>query len=101
MSPFIDPNQGDPQGPDAFRILHTEALGRERAPPADLGPVHDGVNTGWDYEYCGGDAFVPRFWRRWPIDLIAMPNEARIEGRKVWAAPSDLAQQLYEGARAG
>ena len=49
---FIDPNQGVPEGPDAFRILHVDAVGPERQPPADLGPVHDGVYSGPSYDYC-------------------------------------------------
>lgn len=85
---FIDPNQGDPQGSDAFAIVHTGTLGSERASPADLGPVHDGVYTGWDYQYCGGGENVPRLWPRWPVDLVATPNEARVEGRTVRVAPS-------------
>ncbi len=88
---FIDPNQGEPQGPDAFRILLTEDLGSERAPPADLGPVQDGVYAGWDYQYCGGGEEIPRHWRRWPVDLVAMPNGASVEGRTVRVAPPDLA----------
>jgi hypothetical protein len=95
---FIDPNQGCPEGPDAFHILHTETVGTERAPPADLGPVHDGVYTAWDFGHCGGEAYVPRIWRRWPVDLVAMPNEASIEGRGMRVAPPDLAERLYAGA---
>jgi uncharacterized protein YwqG len=95
---FIDPNQGVPEEADAFRVLHTETLGRERPPPPDLGPVHDGVYTAWDFGHCGGDALVPRLWRRWPVDVVAMPNEASIEERGVRVAPPDLAERLYERA---
>ncbi len=84
---FIDPNQGDPHGSDAFAIVYTETLGGERAPPADLGPVHDGVYAGWDYQNGGSPAEVPRLWPRWPVDLVAMPNEASLEGRTVRVAP--------------
>jgi hypothetical protein len=80
---FIDPNQGAPQGPDAFCILHTDELGSERTPPIDLGPVHDGVHTGWDYQDCGGGEGIPRLWNRWPVDLVAMPNVLSGEGRTV------------------
>jgi len=85
---FIDPNQGDPHGPDAFRILHTEELGSELAPPADLGPVHDGVYTGWNYQHRGGGEKIPHLWPRWPVDLVAMPNEASIESPTVRVAPA-------------
>src|SRR5689334_18056536 len=60
---FIDPNQGAPEGPDALRILHVDALGSERQPPTDLGPVHDGVYSGFDYDYCRTADEVPRRWR--------------------------------------
>ena len=30
---FIDPNQGGPEGPDAFRVLYVDTLGAERRPP--------------------------------------------------------------------
>jgi uncharacterized protein YwqG len=95
---FIDPNQGSPEEADAFRIIHTASLGHERAPPADLGPVHDGVHTAWNFSHYGGQDFVPRIWRRWPVDLAAMPNRAEIEGRGVRVAPPDLAAQIYDGA---
>jgi hypothetical protein len=95
---FIDPNQGYPEDADAFRILHTNALGTERPPPDDLGPVHDGMYAAWDFGHCGGPDQVPRVWRRWPVDLVAMPNEAVPEGRGMRVAPPDLAERLYEGA---
>ncbi len=71
---FLDPNQGAPDGPDAFAILHTETLGSERPHPADLGPVQDGVYVGWNYKNDGVED-IPRLWPRWPVDLVAMPNE--------------------------
>ncbi|WP_084251847.1 DUF1963 domain-containing protein [Bradyrhizobium sp. AT1] len=92
---FIDPNQGAPEGPDAFRILHVDALGSERQPPADLGPVHDGVYSGFDYDYCRTADEVPRRWRRWPVDLVGVPNEARIEGQRTRVAPENFASLLY------
>jgi hypothetical protein len=94
---FIDPNQGGPEGPDAFRVLHIDALGPERQPPADLGPVHDGVYTGFDYHYCRSADEVPRFWRRWPVDLVVVPNEARIAGQRTKVAPDNFAEILYAG----
>ncbi|BCW91131.1 hypothetical protein sos41_43100 [Alphaproteobacteria bacterium SO-S41] len=95
---FVDPNQGVPDGPDAFRILHTATLGAERPPPADLGPVHDGVYTGPSYDHCRSPADVPSLWRRWPVDLVTVPNAARIENGRTLVAPENFAAILYEGA---
>lgn len=61
---FIDPNQGVPEGPDVFRVLHIETLGSERHPPDDLGPVHDGMYTGPSYDHHRSVDEVPRNWRR-------------------------------------
>src|SRR5262249_21931172 len=96
---FIDPNQGQPEGPDALRVLHIDALGHERLPPADLGPVHDGVYTGFSYDYCRSMDEVPRFLRRWPIDLVVVPNEARILCQRTRVAPDNFAHILYAGQR--
>jgi len=94
---FIDPNQGCPEGNDAFRVIHIPQVGLERAPPFDLGPVHDGVYTGPDYRYLLPGEQVPNIWRRWPIDTVSVPNDARhVEGR-VLVAPDDFASHLYPG----
>ena len=94
---FIDPNQGCPEGNDAFRIMHISQLGPERAPPFDLGPVYDGVYTGPDYRYLLPGEQVPNIWRRWPVDIVTVPNEARqVEGR-VLVAPDNFASHLYPG----
>ena len=95
---FIDPNQGCPEGPDAFKVLHIDALGPEREPPFDLGPVYDGVYTGPDYRYLLPDEPVPNKWRRWPVDLIVVPNEAREEQGRTLVTPENFAPILYDGA---
>jgi uncharacterized protein YwqG len=94
---FIDPNEGVPEGPDAFRVLHVDALGSERQPPADLGPVHDGMYSGPSYDYYRSVAEVPDRWRRWPVDLVVVPNEARIVGQRTKVAPENFAEILYAG----
>lgn len=94
---FIDPNQGVPEGPDAFCVLHVDALGSERQPPADLGPVHDGMYSGPSYDYCRTVDEVPDRWRRWPVDLVVVANEARVEGQRTRAAPENFAEILYAG----
>jgi uncharacterized protein YwqG len=94
---FIDPNQGGPEGPDAFRVLYVGKLGAERKPPADLGPVHDGVYTGPRYDYCRTIDEVPSVWRRWPIDLVVVPNTIAKEGNRTIVAPDNFAEILYAG----
>lgn len=96
---FIDPNQYQPDGPDALRVVHIEALGPERAAPVDLGPVDDGEHRGSDdYEYCRSPADIPSTWRRWPVDLIAVADEALAEGDDVTRdTPSNLEMLLHEG----
>jgi uncharacterized protein YwqG len=94
---FVDPNRGVPEGADAFRVLHVDALGVERQAPRDLGPVHDGVYTGPSYDYCRSIEDVPSMWRRWPVDLIVVPNQICKEGNRTQVAPENFAQILYEG----
>jgi hypothetical protein len=94
---FIDPNQGAPDGPDAFRVLHIDTLGPERQHPDDLGPVHDGMYTGPTYDYCRTIDDVPKLWRRWPVDLVVVPNQAQVEGQRTRVAPENFANILYAG----
>ena len=96
---FIDPNQGVPEGPDAFRILHVDALGPERKPPADLGPVYDGMYTDPGYGYCRSLAEVPSLWRRWPVDLVVVANTLTKEDNRTVVAPDNFAEILYAGQR--
>lgn len=94
---FIDPNQGDPESSDAFRIMHIPQLGPERETPFDLGPVHDGLYTGGSYRWLPTDE-VPAVWRRWPVDIVSVPNVLhRSEGRS-FATPEGFAKTLYGGA---
>jgi len=94
---FVDPNEGVPEGPDPFRVLHVDTLGSERQPPADLGPVHDGMYTGPSYDYCRTIDDVPKLWRRWPVDLVAVPNTIAREGNRTIVAPDNFAEILYAG----
>ena len=54
--------------------------------PVDLDPVYDGMYTGPSYDYCRTIDDVPKLWRRWPVDLVVVPNEARIEGQRTRVA---------------
>lgn len=95
---FIDPNIGVPEENDAFCILHLAAQGVERQPPVDLGPVHDGVYTGPDYRYLRPGEAVPSVWRKWPIDIVTVRNDARQEEGRVVVSPENFASILYDGA---
>lgn len=92
---FIDPNPGQ-DGPHPFRILHSDRLGLERQPPADLGPVHDGGSGGPDYGYLLPGEPIPAGWRRWPIDLVSVANTAREENGRTLVAPEAFARILYD-----
>lgn len=94
---FIDPNQGTPDGNDAFRIIHNSHLGPERAPPFDLGPVHDGMYTGGSYAWLPKDQ-VPPVWRRWPVDIVRFPNILHHQEGRSFATPEGFAETLYDGA---
>lgn len=95
---FIDPNQGCPDGPDAFKVLHIDALGPEREPPFDLGPVHDGVYTGPDYGFVRAQQDIPTVWRRWPVDLVTIPNRVIEGARTPTIIPQNFASILYDVA---
>ena len=94
---FIDPNQGCPDGSDAFCIMHLPQLGRERKAPSDLGPVHDGVYGGGSYDWLPKDE-VPSTWRRWPVDLVSYPNVLHRNAHYNFATPKGFAETLYDGA---
>lgn len=96
---FIDPNHFEPLGPDALRVLHIESLGPERAAPVDLGPVDDGEHRGSDdYKYCRSPADIPSTWRRWPVDLVAVADEALEEEDDVTRdTASNLEMLLHKG----
>lgn len=73
--------------PRALRVLHIDELGPERAPPAGMYPVRDEQFTGYQYGFCRSADEVPTVWRRWPIDLIPVPN---------MVLPDDFATHLYD-----
>jgi hypothetical protein len=95
---FINPNDGTAEGEGVRRVLYTTELGSERQPPFDCGPVHDRVYTGGSCSWLAADD-VPAFWRRWPIDIVAMPNALTLheEDGSTWktASPDNLSELLY------
>lgn len=89
---FVNGNSADNEDSGTWRVLHVPELGEEREPPADIGPIHDGIytgSTGWTVR----ESSYPR----WPVDLVCVPNELRIEEGRSLAAPADFASILYEG----
>ena len=66
--------RGDP------RPAHSE-LGPERAPPPGIHPVHDEIYTGPDYGFVRAQEDIPTVWRRWPVDLVTIPN--RVIGARI------------------
>lgn len=95
---FLNPNLGFDYDTRSFRVVHTRELGAERQPPADIGRVYDGIYTGPDYKSYLPLEDVPTVWRHWPVDLVEVPNQARIEGQRTLVAPPDFASTLYGGA---
>jgi uncharacterized protein YwqG len=94
---FLNPNLGYDYDQQSFRVIYTRELGSERPAPAALGPVWDGVYTGETYPHCRSVAEIPSTWRRWPVDVVAVPNQARIEEGRTLAAPAEFESLLYPG----
>lgn len=84
---------------EALQVIHIPELGPEQEPPPNIGPVHDEIFTGPDYKFLRSQDDVPGEWRRWPVDLIAIPNRPiDNEDEHLTIIPEDLASALYEGA---
>lgn len=82
----------------AIRVLHIPELGPERTPPPGIMPVHDEMYTGPNYGFVRSQEDIPATWRRWPVDLVPIPNRA-IEGSRVPSViPENFASVLYGGA---
>lgn len=94
---FVDPNSSGPVGDGrGYRVIHTQALGAEREPPKELGPVYDGVHSGSKYGYLDGLDGVPRTWRRWPVDFVTVPNRLyQDENGFERVTPDHYAKTLY------
>lgn len=89
---FVNGNTCEQDNRGVWRLLHTTELGKERHPPQDIGPIHDGVYTG------GSDWTQNRTsYPRWPVDCVPVPNELRVEQGRSLAAPEDFEGILYPG----
>lgn len=79
------------------QVLHIERLGAERQPPEDAPTVR---HTMSEYLECSSPSIrpgVPKFWRKWPIDIIA--DEYVISNEEQQSRNSLLieAEKLYDG----
>jgi len=84
--------------PDASRVIHIAELGPERLPPADICPVHDGIGTGSRFAGWMAQADVPPIWRRWPVDIVSVPNQLVVAHGRSLATPAGFAEMLYDDA---
>ncbi|MFC6654209.1 DUF1963 domain-containing protein [Roseibium salinum] len=94
---FIDPNTCEPTGDEGCKVLHTLEPGVERQPPAEIGPVHDGVYAGPSYDYVEDVGEVPKSWRRWPVELVTVANKVNDVDGLLTVAPANFASELYRG----
>ena len=84
--------------PEALQVIHITELGSERQPPQGILPVHDEMYTGPDYGFVRTQAEVPTVWRRWPVDLVTVPNSPVTRGGSLTIIPENFASKLYENA---
>ena len=94
---FVDPNQGWSEGDGGHRVIHTTQIGVQRAPPSDIGPVHDGNYTGGNYKWLETKD-VPPIWRRWPVDIVSYPNAMHARDTYNFGSPPDFDMIMYDGA---
>jgi len=83
------------------QVIHTMTLGDERQPPDDIGPVHDGVYTGSQFTKYLDQEDVPSLWRRWPVDLVAFPNQLYRDGQRAFGTPPEFSAILYPDQEIG
>jgi len=88
---FLNPLDSQGDDPRVFRVVHIDELGPERQPPEDLGPVQDEELADGDYLWCRSAAEIPSTFRRWPVDFVAVPNEAHDDGYKMVVTPKAFA----------
>jgi uncharacterized protein YwqG len=95
---FLNPLDEGGDDPRDVRVLHVAQPGPVRPPPDDLPPVDEETRPGPDYRHCRTVSDIPRNWRRWPVDLVAFPNEIFDDGNRICASPPDIARVLYDCA---
>jgi uncharacterized protein YwqG len=95
---FLNPHDSQGDDPRLFRVIHTSKLGNERQPPEDLRPVESEESGDSEYRWCATPDAIPSTWRRWPVDLLAVPNEAHDNGYRMIVTPPNFSAKLYGGA---
>ena len=95
---FLNPHDSQGDDPRLFRVLHTPQLGNVRQPPDDLRPVESEECGDSDYRWCATPDDIPSTWRRWPVDLVTVPNEAHDNGYRMIVTPKNFSAKLYDGA---
>jgi len=95
---FLNPHDSQGDDPRLFRVIHTADLGTERQPPEDLRPVESDDIGESEYRHFATPDAIPSTWRRWPVDLVTVPNEAHDNGYRMIVTPKDFATKLYDGA---
>src|SRR5262249_13787115 len=83
---------------ETIRVLHIPELGPERAPPPGIHPVRDEMYTGAGYGFVRSQAEVPTTWRRWPVDLVTIPNRVVRRDNTPHIIPEKFSSILYDGA---
>ena len=95
---FLNPNTGNVDDDNHFRVLHIREAGSERQPPEDIEPLNDGSYADYVFHHWFDRSALPRKWVRWPVDVIAVPNELREANGRMLAAPDNFAVELYDNA---
>ncbi|WP_191287063.1 DUF1963 domain-containing protein [Aliiroseovarius zhejiangensis] len=80
------------------QVLHTSSLGSEHQPPKDAPTVRHSMSDYINYTSPKIRPDVPKFWRRWPIDIVVQEftfdetdperhNRPAIQGEDLYEAP--------------
>lgn len=99
QEPCIDPMK------TALQVVHIQELGPERPAPEGTQPMRNELYTGYSFDFYRSPEEVPSTWRRWPVDIVAFPNEmdpellGEVQPDAVAVRPPRMtAEALYEGA---
>lgn len=79
------------------QVIHNSRLGSERQPPKDAPTVRHSMSDYIDYGAPNIRPAVPKFWRKWPVDIVVQDYGVSEVEPKECGAPTVLAEELYEG----
>jgi hypothetical protein len=83
--------------PNAVQLLHIDRLGPERDPPAGIQPHRDEIYTGYGFDFYRSQADIPPIYRRWPVDIVTVPNTPIAGQSYVTITPENFSVILYDG----